>query len=216
MTGIRVFTAMVLTLTVMVSVGAASATTKTGDAAHGDAAHGDTEGEVDINPLDPKRDLALWTGVVFLVLLAILWKFAWGPIARGLESREQGIADQIEQADESNREAKELLGQYEQKLADSKEEVRDMLEQARRDAEKTGREMIEQAREDADGERKRSLQQIDAAAAGAMKELAEHAADLAVDLAGKIVRAELKPDDHAKLIRRTVSDFTTKPSGNGG
>jgi len=204
-------------LTAMVSRGAASATTTTADAAQGDAAHGaHGEGEVDMNPLDPKRDLALWTGVVFLVLLAVLWKFAWGPIARGLETREQGIADQIQQADESNRQAKELLGQYEQKLADSKDEVREMLAQARQDAEKTGREMIDQAREDADSERQRALEQIDTAAAGAMKELAEHSANLAVELAGKIVQAELKPDDHAKLIRRTVGDFATKPSGNGG
>ncbi|MEE8452016.1 MAG: F0F1 ATP synthase subunit B [Thermoguttaceae bacterium] len=183
-----------------------------GSGSHGG---GQGSGKVDTNPLEFKKDLALWTGVVFLILMAILWKFAWGPIRQGLERRENGIANQITEAEEANHRAKELLGQYEEKLTASKQEVREILEQGRRDAEKTGREMIEQARAGAEAEQRRSLQQIDAATAAALKELAEHGADLAVSLAGKIVRAELKPSDHAKLIRRTMADFAQQsPSEN--
>ena len=53
------------------------------------------EGAAEINPLAFQQDLALWTAVVFLVLLAILWRFAWGPVAGGLDKRERQIADQI-------------------------------------------------------------------------------------------------------------------------
>jgi len=180
----------------------------------GQDGHGSEHGgELNSNPLEFKKDLALWTGVVFLILLAILWRFAWGPIRQGLQRREDGIANQITEAEESNRTAKELLGQYEEKLAASKQEVREILEQGRRDAEKTGRDMIEQARAGAEAEQRRALRQIDAAASAALKELAEQGADMAVELAGKIVRAELKPADHAKLIRRTVSDFAQQPPG---
>lgn len=179
---------------------------------HG-AGHG--SGKVNTDPLEFKKDLALWTGVVFLILMAILWKFAWGPICQGLERREGGIANQIAEAEESNKRAKELLDQYEKKLRASKDEVREIIEQGRRDAEKTGREMIKQARAGAEAEQRRALQQIDAATAAALKELAEQGADLAVSLAGKIVRAELKPSDHAKLIRRTMADFAQQtPSEN--
>ena len=45
----------------------------------------------------------------------------------------------------------------------------------------------------------------------AIKELAGHSADLAVELAGKIVRAELKPDDHAMLIRQAMASFAQQP-----
>ena len=45
--------------------------------------------ETAINPLEFKTDLALWTAVVFLLLLAVLWKFAWGPLAEGLDKRER-------------------------------------------------------------------------------------------------------------------------------
>jgi F-type H+-transporting ATPase subunit b len=182
--------------------------------AHGEGAHG---GGGSVNPLaleELQGDLAVWTAMVFLVLLAILWKFAWGPLTRGLEKREQGIADQIARAEQSNQQAQELLAQYEQKLAESGDEVRGILDQARRDAEQLGREMLEKTKAEAEAEQQRALGQIDAATAGALKELAEHSADLAVELAGKIVRAELKPDDHVRLIQQAVANFAERPPSN--
>ena len=175
------------------------------DATH-DAAHGG-----DIDPLEFKADLAIWTAVVFLALLAILWKFAWGPIASGLEKREQGVADQIDQADRANRQAQQLLGQYEQKLDDAKDEVQGIVEQGRRDAERIGHEMIDKAKDEAAAEQQRALQQIDNATSAALKDLAEKGADLAVDLAGRIVHAELKADDHAGLIKQAVGRFAGTP-----
>jgi len=183
---------------------------------HEEAGHG---GQVNLNPVSLeaiKADLAIWTAAVFLVLLLVLWKFAWGPIASGLDKREKGIASQIDQAQEANRQAQQSLGQYQEQLADAKDQVRSLLEQGRRDADKIGREMIEKARTEAAGEQQQAIKQIDAAAAAALKELAEKGADLAVDLAGKIVRAELKPADHAGMIDRAVADFAAqKPAGNG-
>ena len=186
-------------------------------AAHAPVQHGeagaahDTEHGGEIDPLEFKGDLAIWTAVVFIVLLAILWKFAWGPIASGLEKRERGVAEQIDQADRANRQAQELLGQYEQKLADAKGEVRGIIEQGRRDAERVGREMIDKAKDEAAAEQQQALQQIDNATSAALKELAEKGVDLAVDLAGRIVHAELKPDDHAGLIEQAVGRFAGTP-----
>ena len=98
-----------------------------------------------------ETDLALWTAVVFLCLLAILWKFAWGPLAAALDRRERGIADQIAEAEAANQKAKDVLADYQQKLADAKDEVRGILDQGRRDAEKLGRELLDKAKEEADG-----------------------------------------------------------------
>ena len=57
-------------------------------------------GEVSIAPLpttweEVAADLALWTAVVFVVLLLVLSKLAWRPIVGGLQKREQRIADEI-------------------------------------------------------------------------------------------------------------------------
>ena len=154
---------MCLTLVVW-ATGTATADSVRGAVPEGaTSAHGEGGGHdpVDTNPLEFKKDLAIWTAVVFLILFAILWKFAWGPIARGLDQREQGIADQIAQAERSNREARQLLEQYDQKLAGSGEEVRRIIEQARRDAEQAGRQLMDKARAEAEAEQQRALQEIE-------------------------------------------------------
>jgi F-type H+-transporting ATPase subunit b len=170
--------------------------------------------EVDPNPLEFRADLAIWTGVVFLVLMFVLWWFAWGPIASALDQREQAVANQIAAAEKSNQDSQKVLAQYEQKLADAKNEVRALLDQARREAEQAGRQIVEAARGEAREEHQRALVEIENATAGALKELAERSADLAVGLAGKIVRAELKPADHRGLVERAMADFVAKSASD--
>jgi F-type H+-transporting ATPase subunit b len=159
------------------------------------------------NPLEWKNDLALWTAVVFLGLLAILWKSAWKPISQGLDKRERNMADQIAQAEAANAKAKEILADYERRLAEAEEQVRAIVAQGRRDAEKAGRVLIDKAKDDAQAEFNRAVAQIDAATAAAIKELADRGVTLAVELAGKIVQAKLNAADHARLIEQAVSGF---------
>ncbi|MFH1920605.1 MAG: F0F1 ATP synthase subunit B [Planctomycetota bacterium] len=187
-------------------------------ATEGHAAPGAEEGhgDVGINPLDFQKDLAIWTAVIFLVLMGVLWKFAWGPIARGLEKREQRIADEIASAERSNTDARQLLEEYQQRLAATGQEVQEMLQAARRDAEQAGHEIVEKARAEARIEHQRALGEIELATAGALKELAEQSATLAVGLAGKIVRSELDPKAHSQLIAQAMADFSRESGGNGG
>jgi F-type H+-transporting ATPase subunit b len=174
---------------------------------------GDEDAAARLNPVTFRGftfpgDLSIWTAVVFVVVLLILGKFAWGPIAQGLQKREQQIADQIAQAEQSNQDARQLLADYQQKLAASHDEVRGIVEQGRRDAEQIGRELVEKAKAEADAERQRALHDIESATSASLKELADRSASLAVELAGKIVRTRLDPKDHARLIQEAVAGFT--------
>jgi F-type H+-transporting ATPase subunit b len=163
-----------------------------------------------LNPFAPsalESDLALWTAVVFLCLVAVLWKYAWGPLAAALDKRERGIAGQIAEAEAANQKAKDVLADYQQKLAEAKDEVRGILDQGRRDAEELGRELLDKAKEEAAFEHARAVKQIEAAADAAVKNLADQSAAMAVELAGKIVHAKLNPADHARLIEQAVGGF---------
>ncbi len=161
----------------------------------------------EINPLDWQSDLALFTALVFLVLLAILWKFAWGPIAEALAKREQRIADQISAAEQANTEARQILAEYQGKLAGSEAEVREILDRGRREAEELGRQMLDKTRQDAQHEKERALREIDAATADAVKELAARSADLAIELAGKIIQSKVDRAEHARLVEQAVAGF---------
>jgi F-type H+-transporting ATPase subunit b len=160
-------------------------------------------------------DLAIFSLIIFLLLLAILGKFAWGPLMEALQQREKSVAEHIAAAQASNEEARRLLAEYERKLASAQSEVQAILDEARRDAAHTTQEMLAKARTEAQAERDRALREINTAKDGALKELAERSADLAVDLAGRIVRQQLSAADHARLIEDAMSGFRqATPSKN--
>lgn len=184
------------------------------DASH-DAHAGAHEhiGEVGVNkkPEEFKTDLAVYSFVVFLLLLAILTKFAWKPINQALEEREHKIAEHIAAAERQNQEAKQLLAEYDRKLAAAQDQVRAILDDARKDAEHAQQELLAKARQDAQLEMDRAKREIDTAKGQALKELAERSTDLAIGLADQIVRKELQQVDHAKLVQEAIARL---PSGS--
>lgn len=156
--------------------------------------------------IDP--DLAIFTAVLFLILLAILWKFAWGPISEGLDRREKGIADQIEKAKADSDRAIETLKQYEAKLATAAEEATTMLAEARKEAESAKERILSQAGEEADRQRQRAISDIEAAKNQAIRELAQASVDSAVALAGRLIGEELSTERHTKLIEESLNKFS--------
>jgi len=165
-------------------------------------------------PQEFRSDLSIATFLVFLVLLAILWRFAWGPIVAALERREEMVANHIREAERNHEEAKLMLAEYERKLGAAANEVRELLEEARRDAEHTKQEILAEAKAAAEVEKVRALRDIDLAADAARESLREKSVELAVELAGKIVQAQLSKADHARLIQDAMAQFPTTANTN--
>ncbi|MDR3197990.1 MAG: F0F1 ATP synthase subunit B [Planctomycetaceae bacterium] len=172
------------------------------------AEHGSKHKAPSLNPLEVVSDTAIWSLVIFLLVFGILGKFAFGPIAKALDEREKGIAEKIASAQRVNEEAQEILKQYQQKLDDSKAEVRQILDTARKDAQQVADGIIEKAHEAAVQERDRTMREIDDATTFALQTIAERSAVLATNLAGKMIRAEVKPEHHRELIRTALEEFT--------
>ena len=193
---------LTLVLAIAVSVGSGGVLYAAGS---GDA-HVETKS---VNPLDSlKKDLAFWSAVIFIGLVIILAKFAFKPIVTALDQREQQVADNIAGAERANQEAKELLAQYRDKLSEAEGEVKAIVEAGKKEAERAGELIVAKARDAAEAERIRAAKEIEAATDGALQELAVRSADLAVSLAGKIIRKNLDTDSHADLIQTAVADFS--------
>jgi F-type H+-transporting ATPase subunit b len=185
------------------------------EAAHGhDPGHGDASAALE-SPADFRTDLAIYTFIVFLLLLGILGTLAWPKISVALEEREKRIEANIAAAEAKHEEAKRLLAEHEAKLASAAGEVRALLEEARRDAEATREEIIAEARVAAKAERDRAVRDIEIAADHAMKNLAESSANLAVDLAGKVIRETINPSKAQELVRSALDNLSAStPSKN--
>ena len=167
----------------------------------------ESSGNVSINPLNFVTDTAIWTLVIFLTVCGILYKYAFGPIVKALDDREQGILGNIVSAQKQNDDAKELLKQYHAKLDASKEEGRQIIETAKKDAQRQAEDIVTKARDAAGLERDRAMKEIDSATTSALQSIAERSATLATKLAGKMIRAEVKPEQHRSLIDAALREF---------
>jgi len=155
-------------------------------------------------------DLAVWAGVIFVVLVIVLGKFAWGPATAALDRREAAIDEQLRQSAETLAEAQRVLDDYQSKLAGAADEVRELMSEAQRDAEHTKAEILAEARSAAAAEHTRTLREINHAKDAALKEIGEAAANCAVELSGQIVRREASAEDQVRLIRDAISRFPSK------
>jgi F-type H+-transporting ATPase subunit b len=175
----------------------------TGGDAHGAAAAGSP-------PITLDPDLAIVTAIIFLLLLAILGKFAWRPIVSAIDRREKAVADQLATALRNQEESKRLMAEHERRLSSAATEVKQLLDQARRDAESQKQQILESAQAAAAAEKDRAVREIHAAKNAALQDLAQRSVDTAVELAGNIVRRQLKPEDHAQLVGDALKQFSNE------
>jgi F-type H+-transporting ATPase subunit b len=168
----------------------------------------------DPNPLYFSTDLALWTLVVFVVLFLVLKKFAWPQITEALEERERKIAATIADANAKLEDAKKLYSEHEAKLAAAAGEVRALLEEARRDADHTKKSIEAEGQNAAKEELDRVLREIHRARDAAVQELAVTSANVAIDLAQKIIREQLSPEKSKQIVRDAVAKLAAEPSKN--
>jgi F-type H+-transporting ATPase subunit b len=157
-----------------------------------------------------KADLAIYTFVVFLLLLGILLKFGWGPIMAGLDKREKSIRDLIATSERNARESEELLKQNQAKLAAAAESARELLQQARREAEQAREMIVSEARASAQREKERALEDIAAAKTVALREIAQSSVNTSITLATRILQREVSAADHANLIQEALGRFPSR------
>jgi len=171
-----------------------------------DLSHGNAS--PNLNALvDPRFDMTIYSFIVFLLLLGVLYKFAWGPIALALERRENTIARQIEEAKLASEKGASLLREYDAKLAAATDEARNIVAGARKDAETAKDRIVAEARDAAQRERERAVADITVAKNQALDAIAQKSVQTAVSLASNIIRREVKPQEHEALIGQAINEF---------
>jgi F-type H+-transporting ATPase subunit b len=150
---------------------------------------------------------ALWTLVIFGLVVFVLGKFAWKPILGGLQQREQYIRASLEQAKKDREEAEARLKEYVDKLNSARAEATAIVEEARRDAEVVRRRIEEEGRAESSAIVERARREVTIAAETAKKELYEVSAKLATELAGRLLGREIQAGDHDRLIRESIDSI---------
>ncbi len=157
----------------------------------------------------PGFGLVVWTVITFLILLFILRKFAWKPILNSVSDREQGILDALASADNARKEMENLKADNERILNEARAERETMLKEARDIKNK----MIADAKDEAQAQAASIITQAQAAIESekkaAMAELKNQVANLSVEIAEKVVRAELSnKDKQLQLVETMLGEAT--------
>lgn len=166
------------------------------------------------SPLDFDPGALIWTWIVFAAVVFILAKFAWGPLVKQLEAREQKMADGLARAERAEAEAKRAAAETERHLNDAYAKADRIVEETRARGEKLAKDLEAQARATADGMVARAREEISLAKSQALEELRTEAVDLALEVAGTVLDRNLNQDDNRRLAKQAVD--LMKPGTQGG
>ncbi len=150
---------------------------------------------------------AVWTLVIFLLVIVVLGKFAWGPLLTGLQQREEFIRTSLKEAKEDREAAEARLVEYEEKLSTAGAEAAEIVERGKREGENLRAGIEEKARDEADKMVDRARREIELAKQSAIKDLYATSSTLATEIASRIVQRELDPQDHEKLIADSIKEL---------
>ncbi|MCC7417630.1 MAG: F0F1 ATP synthase subunit B [Acidobacteria bacterium] len=157
------------------------------------------------NPLvQPDPGLFIWTIVTFLVLVAVLAKFAWGPLLKMLDSRHETIRRSLDDAEQARVELERLQGQSIEIVRQARIEAEAIISASRTDAGRLREEMRQKAKAEADALVKSAERQIQLETTRALQQIRHEAVDLSVMIASKILQRNLSKEDNQRLIDETL------------
>lgn len=152
----------------------------------------------------PSIGLIFWMIISFSIILFLLKKFAWKPILGMIKEREESIENALAAAEKAKQEMVALQSNNERILHEAKAEREQLLKDAREIKEK----MIAEAKDVAgkEGERllKAARENIQNEKMAAVTELKNQVASLSIDIAEKILKAELSSDEKQKTLVTTL------------
>jgi len=155
--------------------------------------------------IDP--GLFVWSVITFLILVGLLYKFAFNPLMRMQKARQAEIHQSIVDAESLRDEAQQLLADYKQQLAQARQEADSIVERARKAGESSKAELQEEARVQAEATLAKARQQIERDTNQALQRIREEAADLTITATAKVARSSLSEEDQLRLIKEAINEI---------
>jgi F-type H+-transporting ATPase subunit b len=146
----------------------------------------------------------------FLLLLAVLWRFAYRPLLRIMDERSTRIRNDLDEARRLREEGERDRETYRQQLGRAREEARAILDEANTvssrirdqallDAEAQNAALLQRARDEIAHEKE-----------AAIAELRREVADLAIMAASQVVRRNLDGADQRRLVEQALAEVGTR------
>ncbi len=152
----------------------------------------------------------------FVILLAILFFFAYKPILRMLDQRSDRIRESLEAADRARDEASSSRQAIEDQLNEARREGQRLLDQAREASERYRCEEMDRARQEAEAFVERARTDIRRVRDTAIQEVRANFGDLAITAAERVIRRSLDRQAHEDLISEVLEEGERASGGPRG
>ena len=163
-----------------------------------------------MNPLvqlDP--GLFIWTIITFLILCYVLAKFAWKPLIKMLDDRENMIKGSLEDAKKAKMELERLSEESEAITLKARSEAQSILAESKAAAEKVKDDIIAKSKEQAIKIRDDAQEQIQVEKDKAISDIKQEVVNLTISVAEKLINKNLSDLDNKSLIEDSLKKVKT-------
>jgi len=155
--------------------------------------------------VSPDLGLIVWMTLSFLILFVLLRIFAWKPVLKMLNDREEKINVSLNEANLAREQMKQLTADNERLLLEAKDERDAILNEAR----KVSQKMYDDAKAKAQEESQRIIasakEGINVEKQKAIAEIRNMIAEISIEIAEKVIENELSDKQmHQKYINERV------------
>jgi len=145
--------------------------------------------------------------ISFIILLLLLKKFAWKPLMKVMQDRQEYISNEIDMAETSRKDAEAAAKTAAEELKQTRAEAQSIIEEARKAAQQQEENIIAAARREAERLKEAAVEDIANEKEKAMQALQAQVASLSVQIASKIIEKEISSEDQDKLISDYVKEL---------
>lgn len=154
---------------------------------------------------DVNLGLSLWTVVIFLALLFMLRRFAWGPILGMVEERETRIRSALDESAAAQNEARKLLEEHKAQLADARRQAGEIVAEGKAAGDRVRKDIEEKARDEAQQILESARREIARERDEAIAQLRKESVDLALAAAAKLMQERMDDSKDRELVMDYLS-----------
>ncbi|HEX5727098.1 MAG TPA: F0F1 ATP synthase subunit B [Longimicrobiaceae bacterium] len=156
--------------------------------------------------------LTIWTIIVFLVVLAVLSRFAFPKILGAVEAREKHIEQLTAAAEQDRAEAAALAEENRRLLEETRAKIQEAVNGGRASAERLVAEGQERARAEYQQIMERARADVATERQQVLDGVRRDAVDVAIRAAEKLVRHTLDSEDNRRLVREYLAQVEPAPT----
>jgi F-type H+-transporting ATPase subunit b len=164
----------------------------------------------------PAVDELVWGIFCFVLVTALLMKYAFPALRATVEKRERTIQTNLEESEKAKSDAQKELDEYRKQLAEARGEANRIIEEARQGAEQVRKDIVAKAESEAEQIVARAQEQIEAERNRTVTELQTTIADLSIQLAEKVVGRSLDGGSQKELVDAYIKEVSQMSTSNGG